>query len=281
MSTTTTAEVRKPHVSATQIESYCRCGEAYRRRYLEHEVIPPGIVTIQGKGFHKAAEVNFSQKIESHVDLSVSDIKDAAAAAFEEEVRGSYVLTADEVSRGPKLVVAEAKDETVALAELHAREQAPDYQPIAVERECRIVFPNSTHDLLGFIDLEDDQDRVVDFKTANKRKNQDEVDASLQLTVYAAAHRLRYGRDASEVRLDTVVKNKKPVRQVLVSHRDQADFQVLVNRVNAVLGGLKAGIFAPATPGAWWCGPKWCGYWHTCSYVNNSKTVYSIGGIDE
>src|SRR5690606_3970207 len=104
---------------------------------------------------------------------------------------------------------------------------------------------------------------VTDFKTANRRKSQDEADASLQLTYYAAAHQVTFGKPASEVRLDTLVKNKTPVRQVLASHRDRADFQILVNRVNAVIKGIKAGSFPPATPGAWWCSSTFCGYFNT------------------
>jgi hypothetical protein len=49
-----------------------RCGEQYRRRYLENEIIPPGISARIGSGVHKAAEINFRAKIqtgEDRVDL--------------------------------------------------------------------------------------------------------------------------------------------------------------------------------------------------------------------
>ena len=267
---------KKPHRSPTQIELYCKCGEAFRRRYVEREIIPPGVALLTGSGMHGAAETNFLQKIESHEDISLSDFREAAAAAFEAALAGSYSLTSEEVSRGSKIVLGEAKDETVSLAEAHGRLQAPDYQPTAVEREARIILPNSTHDLLGYIDLEDDQDRVTDFKTAAKRKTQNDVNSSVQLTFYAAAHRIYFGRDASEVRLDALIKNKEPVRQVVAAKRTRPDFVALVNRVNAVQAGIKAGVFAPATPQSWWCAPKWCGYHATCPYVNSDPVVVEI-----
>lgn len=268
----------KPHLSPSQIESYTRCPEAYRRRYLEKEIIPPGIVIAQGKGVHKGAETNFRQKIQTHADLPAQDIIDAAVAAFEAETRGGLSFSAEEVGRGAGIVIGEAKDQTAAFAALHAEKQAPDYQPISVEREARIVLPNSTHDLLGYIDLEDDAGRVTDFKTANRRKSQSEADASVQLTYYSAGYTVKHRKPPKEVRLDVIVKNKTPVRQVLTSIRDQSDYKPLVNRVNAVLHGIKAGSFPPATPGAWWCGPEWCGYWSTCPFVNaERKTLAQIG----
>jgi hypothetical protein len=269
-------EPKKPHISPTQLESYCRCGEAYRRRYIEGEVIPPGIALITGKGVDSAATWNFSQKIDTHRDLPVSEIVEAAATAFEEQIAGSYMLTPEEHSRGPKLVLAEAKDETVSLADLHAREQAPDYQPISVQREARIVLPKSTHDILNYIDLEDDAGRVVDIKTSRTKKQQSECNDSVQLTCYAAAYRILRGSDPSQVRLDVLVKNKTPMRQVLASTRGRSDYQALVNRVNAVLAGIKAGSFPPATPNAWWCSPRFCGYHSTCPYVNSEPVTVEI-----
>lgn len=264
------SEAVKPHLSATQLESYCRCPEAYRRRYLEREVIPPGIAIIQGKSFHSAAATNFEQKIESRADLPVEMFKEAAAAAFDEERKNGFCLTSEEESLGIGKVMGAALDKTVELIELHAKEQAPDYQPILVEEEVRIPLPGE-RDLLAIIDLADELDRVTDFKSASKRKPQSEADGSVQLTIYAAAFQRHTGRPPSELRLDTAVKNKEPVRQVLTTQRTRSDFEALANRINAVSLGIAKGSFPPATPGAWWCTSKWCGYWHTCPYVNSER----------
>jgi hypothetical protein len=262
---------KRPHVSSTQIDLLCKCGEAYRRRYVEGEIIPPGIAAVSGKAIHRGAAENFTQKIDSHVDLPASQIIEATAAAFDAEAAAGLLFSEDETSRGAAIVLGEAKDRTVEMAEVHAKKQAPDYQPIFVERPVRLALPGS-HDLLGIIDLGDDQDRVVDFKTAARSKSQTDVDESVQLTIYAAAFHAETGRKPSEVRLDTIVKTKtKTDRQVLTSSRDEADFQPLANRINAVTSAIQTGVFTPAPPGAWWCGPKWCGYWSTCPYVNSQR----------
>jgi len=262
----------KPHLSHTQIDMFCRCGEAYRRRYIEGEIILPGVVLLEGKGVHGGAEVNFRQKITTHEDLPEKDIVDAAVAKFEAESAGGYALTPEEHARGVSAVLGEAKDTTVALARLHAQVQAPDYQPVAVEHATRIVLPHSSHDLLAITDLRDDQGRIVDFKTAKKSLSQLDVDKSMQLTIYAAANMVDTGNLPSEVRLDVLVKNKTPKRVVLTSTRAMTDIEVLANRINATLDAIAKGVFTPCAVGSWNCSPKWCGYWAMCPYVNTERS---------
>ena len=268
MSTTTN---EKPHVSHSQMDMYWRCPEQYRRRYMEKEVIPPGIAMLQGTGVHRAAEANFTQKIESRIDLPAKEIIEIGAAAFDAEQAGGYALTEDEMSIGAAKVLGDAKDKLVQMVAVHAMEQAPDYQPVAVEHKTRIVFPNATHDLLAITDLRDDRRRVTDFKTAARKKSEGEVHSSIQLTIYAAAYRIDTGEPCEEVRFDVLTKTKVPQRQVLRSSRTVADFQALINRVNVTLGAINAGSFPPASPGSWCCSPRWCGYWATCPYVNHER----------
>jgi len=270
----TTTDKYKPVISATQLEMYWRCPESWRRRYVKKEIIPPGIALLIGSGVHKGSHANFAQKIESHVDLPAKEIVEAAVAGFEAEQAGGYVLTEEETGRGPGVVVGEAKDETVQLATLHAHSQAPAYQPVAAELRINIPFPSATHDLVGFVDLIDALDRVVDIKTINKKPPAGIADESTQLTIYAAGFQRLYGRPACEVRLDFLRKQTKtmqPQRYVESSTRNEGDFRALINRINETLKAMNSGIFPPASPGAWQCSPKWCGYWSTCRYVNSER----------
>lgn len=263
--------VTKPHLSASQMESHSRCPAAYERRYICGEIIPPGIALLKGSGFHRGAETNMRQKVESHRDLSAKDIVAAAVAAFDLQTNAGFVLSDDEASRGAPVVLGEAKDSLAVMAECHAKEQAPDYQPVLVEETVRIALPGP-RDLLGIIDLADDRNRVVDFKTAGRKKSQSDADDSVQLSVYAAAFQGRTGKPPAEVRLDCVVQTKtKTTRDVVVSQRTEADFVALANRINATSAAIQSGIFPPTTPGAWWCGPRFCGYFSTCPFVNSER----------
>lgn len=263
----------KPHISPSQMETYARCPEAWRRRYVCGDISPPGIAAVTGKGVHGGAQINFSQKIDTHIDLPTEDIADAAVAVFEAELSfGEVEIRAFRPGR----IIAEAKDRTAEYARLHAELQAPDYQPLYVEHAQRVVLPNCTHDLLGVIDLADILDRVIDWKVASKRMNEQAVASSVALTYYAVAHEYHTGRPSTEVRLDTIVKNKTPVRHTLAAKRGPRDFTALAHRVDAQLAAIKAGSFPPASVGAWWCSPRFCGYHSTCPYVNSQPVIVDL-----
>jgi hypothetical protein len=261
----------KPYVSATQLGMFWRCPAQYERRYIMGEVIPPGLAMIQGSAVHKGAEVNFNQKIETHVDLPCKEIVDVAAAEFDMRKAGGYLLTEVEEAQGSTAVLGKALDETVKLAAVHATEQAPDYQPTAVEHFSRIVFRTASRDLVAYSDLWDDRDRITDFKTAKRAARAADIHTSTQLTIYAAAFQIEHGRPAVEVRLDTLIKTKKPGRQVLAATRTIADFRVLAARVNETLRQIEAGIFPPCSPDNWCCDPRYCGFWMSCRFVNQER----------
>lgn len=267
--------VQKPYLSPTQLDTFCRCPEQYRRRYIEGEKIPPGIAAHRGSGVHTGVKINFRQKRESHRDLPARDIIDAAVAGFDDAVnRRGILLTPEEKARGVQAVIAEQRDATAVLAKLHAEEQAPDYQPSITEQKVRIVLPNAAYDLLGIVDLMDTRRRLTDFKTSAKKYQQSQADDSVQLTTYAAAAMVR-GTPADDVALDVMVNTKTPQRQLLISKRDANDYRALAARTNAVVGAIVAGSFPPAVPGSWWCSAKYCGYWSTCPYVNSERKQLS------
>lgn len=274
----------RSNISASALETFWRCGEAYRRRYVEREIIPPGFALMIGSSLHKGAEENFRQKIETHEDLPVDDIVEAAVAEFQSRTTGGdFVLTSEEESIGARKVIGAYTDLVADMADIHARVQAPDYQPIAVEVSTLIELPNASRDLLTVTDLRDDQGRVVDFKTALRKKSRSEVETSTALTAYAAAYRVDFGRDPSSVRLDTVLKPRLSTssssstrkrkttrdsdhRQVLEATRGEPHYLVLAERIDATVRAIEAGIFTPTSPTAWQCSQKWCGYARTCPF---------------
>lgn len=266
------SEPRKPYVSPSQLDMYLRCGEQYRRRYILGEKIPPGVAMVKGKAVHKGAEVNLRQKIESHADLPESDVVDAAAAEVETSVDSQgLMLTEEEQGRGLGAVVGELKDRSVLLARTMHRQLSPRLQPVMVERPVRIDLPDASHDLFGIVDVVDQQGVVRDLKVSGRKKPQAEVDRSDQLTFYALAIEKETGQPVPAVAFDEVVDRKTPGVETTLSTRGPADAAVFVARVNAMLGGVKAGVFAPAPVGSWVCSPRFCGYWQTCPYVNSAR----------
>jgi PD-(D/E)XK nuclease superfamily len=273
------AHPEKPHVSYSQLNLFANCAEAYRRRYIENEIIPPGIAALRGRAVHVAAELNHRQKLTTGVDLPLQDLVDAAATGFDTAKREGYWLTPDEESEGADHALGHAKDRAVKLTGLYASAVAPAIQPAMVEERIRIVLPDSPADILGVLDVATTDGRIKDLKTAGRSKSQLDADTSLQLSVYALTYHAKTGQHAAGCDMEVLVDTAVPKHQRLTTVRTRRDFEVLVARTNALLNARKAGIFPPANLGHWLCGPKYCGYFLTgCPYVNADRRAAAQNG---
>ena len=253
---------------------FARCSVQWRFRYLDGIVVPPGIAAMKGRGLHAGAAVNMSQKIESHQDLPAKDIVDAAVEGFDASLKDGYALTAHEEHCRAATLEA-ARDQVANMALVHASEQAPEYQPVLVERTIEVVT-SGTHNLMGILDLVDDQDRLIDLKTGGRKKPAGEVESSVQLTTYATLHHALTGRLPSEVRLDVLVEGKRGIdRQLLVGTRGQNDIVALENRIKAIEKAIGSGSFVPCPPGNWCCSRRFCGFFNQCEYINSDREAAS------
>jgi len=263
---------RKPHVSPSQLDMYFRCGEQYRRRYINREVIPPGIALVKGSAVHKAAEVNFAQKIETREDLPLEQLQGAAEEHIDVMIaKDGLFLPPEQASIGMQKVLGDAKDRTQGMVRALRMEIAPRIQPAMTEKFIRIPLPKHTHDLLGRLDLATEDRRVKDLKTSSKRKYQDEVDRSDQLTFYHMAYEYETGAPPAGIDLEVIVETKVPSVQSLTSQRTMDDRKVLLHRINAMIAGVQAGTFLPAAPGSWICSPRFCGFYGSCGFINSER----------
>lgn len=262
----------KPHLSASQLEMFAKCPESWRRRYLEKEIIPPKLAMLKGTAVHAGAEKNMRQKIETHQDLPANEIIDAAVESFESNIKhDGFQLGPDEKKKD----VDGYRNLVVEMATQHAAQQAPEYQPVAVEKKFRIELPDLNHDVVGVIDLVDTNGDVIDFKTAGRAMQQSDADSSTQLSLYAAA---QGDVDEVNVKLDILIEPtaRQPVRRQLVqAKRDRSDLPVIGRRISVISKTIDAGLFPPAAVGSWWCSESWCGYWSTCGYVNSERIAAS------
>lgn len=263
----------KPHISTTQINMFCACAEQWRRRYLEGEIRPPRISMLVGTALHVGAETNWRQKIESRRDLPVAEIVDAAVAGFEQrKAEDGYELDSVECRRGGSVVLGEAVDTVADLAKVHAKRQAPEYQPTEVETRTTIRLDDASHDILAVTDLRTEDGQVVDLKTTRRKMAQSAVDTSLQLTTYYAAYCVDHDRPPESVAFDVLTIGSNVIdRHKLESRRDASDLSALANRVNMMLHAMARGVFLPTPPDDWRCTPAWCGYYETCPYVSKRK----------
>ena len=263
----------KKHLSASSIGLYSRCGEAWRRRYIEGDIVPPTAALARGKAFHAAAAANMTQKIDSKKDMTVADAQDIATDSAKSELE-----ECEEPENEKSLVI----DKVALMAAGHVTLQSPLIMPANVEKEFRIET-NLSRDFIGFIDcvgfkMEDGQPTgdpiVIDWKTSQKSPNKNDAIESIQLTGYAATEMQERGLTEIGVRLDHLVltpKGKSPKHKVLESTRDANDVTALAHRLVQINKAIDAEVYPPAAVGSWQCSPKWCGYWKDCPYVNSER----------
>ena len=114
--------------------------------------------------------------------------------------------------------------------------------------------------LEGFIDLMEDDDTIVEFKTSAQTMAPKDVEDLMQLTAYSYAFELLHQRPPKLIKLVNFVKAKKPKIIVHETMRDRDDYQRLYYLAKQVLKGIKSGIFFPRP--SFWC--RGCEYEEPC-----------------
>ena len=266
------------HLSVSSVDMFLRCGEQFRRRYIEGEIIPPGIAARVGTGLHKGAEANSKEKISTGHDAPLSVVQDAARDGYVKAVQSGIFVPAEQRSEA-KTLLAQGLDDSVKLATLYREEVAPDIMPVAAEKQIVAEVPGLSVPVLGYIDTVTDADEIRDLKSAGKAWPKNKPHGEHQPTVYAFLFEYIYGRKPSRFVYDILVNGKKEsaTYMQMETMRDEADFAAWVRIAQTVLRSISAGVFPPAAPGSFLCSPNFCGYHSSCPYINQ-KRYYSIGG---
>ena len=285
----------KPYLSISQLDMLSKCGEQYRRRYIEHEIIPPAVAMLVGRGVDKSVDANLTHKVHNQELLPLEHIEALARDQISHEWAASNIqFSEEEIEKGIAEVKGEATDKTVRLASLHSLERAPHINPESeenIQRRWRIELLGFPRDLVGIIDvfepegalnfsedgkLVDPLPVVRDTKTAAKTPPKAIIQHSQQLTAYALAMRVA-GYPTPKVALDFLVDTKTPKTVVMEGERTQEDFNALLHRVENAIEVIEKGAFVPARPGLdWFCNEKWCGFALTCPYFVKKPKLVSL-----
>lgn len=258
---------KRDHYSFSQLNMLLRCGEQYRRRYIEGDVVPPGGNLARGKHAHKTCEVQFKQKIETRETLPSAQMVDLFSDEWE---KGKYeiALTEDELAgRSVTAALGMFKDSGVRLVRAFHSEVAPTIDPAHVEDKFTISFEEEgIPDLIGIIDLADVADVIYDEKFSGKSPSADDILYDVQMTTYDLGYRVKYKKRPSALRKVTTVDLKSGPKIVTqeTTPRDDATLWRSLNRLKKAHEAIQAGNFLPAPNGVWWCSPKFCGYFATC-----------------
>lgn len=251
------------HISPSMLGLFCKCQEAFRRRYLEGDKFPPGISACIGTGMHKGAEANHRHKMETGADLPLGDIRDAARDGYVKAVAEGVFIPAGEEA-GAKRALSDGVDTAVSLAEAYARQVAPRIMPVAVEEKMTAEVPGLPVPLLGIIDVLDKSGWCPDLKSAGRKWAAGKENGNMQPPIYSYLIKATRGIDAT---FSFEVITHKGEHQPVPVATKPADLAPIIARAQVLLFNVNAGVFLPAEPGHWMCSPKWCGYWWSCLHV--------------
>ena len=180
---------RIEHLSASSIGMFRRCPEQFRHRYVLGEKERPGEALVIGSMFHKTIEENYRTKIESHEDRPLAEMvqfhNDVSVPTVVEQEGGLEEIAWDGADPAKGLEVARRDSERIFAA--YFGQVVPRIQPISVERKFVLDVPGMRVPLLGYLDTETNDDRVIDTKTGKTSVSKLKPSWMIQSTIYSAA----------------------------------------------------------------------------------------------
>ncbi len=238
-----------PILSPSQVRTFLDC---QARWWFKYGLMLPETKSSSlalGLAVHRALELNFREKLETHEDLDTAGIVMIFRDAWMEQV-GQTQFTKDEsqhdIRRIGERLVAKYMDEV-----------APQIEPAAVEMDVQGEISGVR--VRGRVDLLDIDGRLIDIKTASRRPCSVSPDYAFQLATY---RQITPGA-SGEVRIDSLVKTATPqlVQQsYTVGQQDLRATKVLFPMVQEAMG---SGMYCPNRQSLL-CSQKYCSFWKQC-----------------
>jgi len=143
----------------------------------------------------------------------------------------------------------------------------PTYKADQVEFEFNLdLGENFPFELKGFMDVITEDGVIIDHKIYSPYSvpSQAELDKDLQLSVYALAYRLHFGKEEIGLREDMMIKKKDGIHiKTMETKRTQQQLDIAIEIIEGVATAIQNNIFIP-NPNGWHCSEKWCLGWHEC-----------------
>jgi len=241
------------HLSASSINNYLECGLQYRFSKLDK--LPPEMTPgnlIYGATIHKVV-AEFYQTRKEGGNLPLPEMLEKFEQYWREAAEDQ-----------PDILYSEGKDFQTLLNEglellkvFYTHLPDDNFQVLAVEQPFQLTPENFHIPIIGIFDLveEDDSGTIIvsDLKTSSRAYSSTEIDKNLQLTLYqlAVKHDGYHDREII-LRLDCLIKTKKPRFEQYYTFRTPEDEHRLLKKIGKVCEGITRGVFIPMDT-SWRC----------------------------
>lgn len=234
------------NLSYSAIDTFLRCPRKYEWQYITKIPVKTNCFLLLGGAYHKAIGKGFEYKKEKGVFIPTDEACDIFGQTWDnrEEVEDEEVksMDIDWANENP----SQMKDDGYNLVKMYATEQAPKIKPleveISVERNYEFGKFRGRIDLIPEKSSKETKLKIIEHKTAKRKKDQTEVDLSLQSYSYAYA----LGRE-SEMEWHVAVRKRVPEVQTdlrvtrTTDHIEWFERDVLI----PVAKAIKTGVFYP------------------------------------
>ncbi len=254
-------------ISPSQLNLYLTCSLKYRFQHIDHlPKLTQSANQVFGTAIHAALEWLHKERKKGRTP-PLDEILRVFEADWNAQVLGGTVTFND--GDGSEGMVRKGRellsqfyyqfDRPVKEAELYF--QLPLANPATGEV---LDVP-----LRGVIDLVEAGDVLDEFKTSQKSWSLNDLPDNIQLTAYAYAFEMLYGRPPKELRLINLVRTKNAKIDVQTTGREKKDFERLFHIGKEVVKGIRNGVFIPSR-GCWLC--KDCEYDQDCREWTGNET---------
>jgi len=244
-------------LSISQVNTYLGCPLKYRFQYVDKIPAPWRAAALAfGGSVHAAVEWFHRERME-HRTPSVPEV--------------IAIFDSDWYAQNLEPLVFAEKDSNESLAEkgramlsLYVEQSNGSLPKFVEERfEINLVDP-STGEILdvwlrGIIDLIEEDDTLVELKTAARTLESGGLERHLQLSTYALVFLLLHGR-IPNLRIDMLLKTKTPRLEHFPTSRTIEDLGWTARLIKGVADAIRAGHFYP--------NPSWrcmeCEYFAPC-----------------
>jgi CRISPR/Cas system-associated exonuclease Cas4 (RecB family) len=236
-------------LSPTQVRTFLNCSARWWFKYGLGEPEPKNSALALGSAVHRALEVNFREKITTKEDLDTLGV----VALFRSEWQDQAEQTEFRDNEDPAGLGKLGEQ----LVSKYMDEAAPWIQPAAVE--MGVAGEIGGVPVRGFVDLLDEEGRVVDLKTSARKPSGISPDYAFQLATY---RQITPGA-CGEARLDTLVKTKT-VQLIQQSYTvGEADLRATQVLYPLVREGIGNALYFPNRQSLT-CSRRNCGFWRHC-----------------
>lgn len=199
------------HLSFSRLQRFEQCPLSFKLHYIDQRKSEPGVPLRFGKAIHAVLETLLGEAVATRATGPLSSAR--AIELFGPEWAKASLVGLELFAQGVAILKQFVRDEGVL----------DPSSVLATEKEFRLEIGGFS--VLGFIDrvnrVDDETVEIVDYKTNHQLFTRDEVDASLQMSLYELAARQLWPW-AKKVRL-TFWMLRHGLRQTTTRTADELD----------------------------------------------------------